>query len=220
MQKEKVYRYILAVISLFFIGMGVAFTKYGGIGVSTISSVANVVSLRFTFISFGSWIIISYFIMISIQVVLLGKKFPIFQLLQVPVSFLTGYFTDFNLLWLKEIPVNGYYLQLLLVVIGVVVLGFGICLGVIADVVMSPAEALVKVIADKTHKDFGTVKIAFDIFCVLLAVMLSVIFFNGKIAGVREGTLISAFFTGVVIKFFKSFLNKPLNEFFKKGGDK
>lgn len=39
-------RYILFIISLFISGLGVAFTKTGELGVSPISSVANVLSLR------------------------------------------------------------------------------------------------------------------------------------------------------------------------------
>ena len=39
-------RYTLLVISLFFTAMGVALTKHGALGVSPISSVANVLSCR------------------------------------------------------------------------------------------------------------------------------------------------------------------------------
>ena len=37
-------RYVLFIISLFFAALGVAFTKHGELGVSPISSVANVMS--------------------------------------------------------------------------------------------------------------------------------------------------------------------------------
>ena len=49
-------RYILFVISLFFAALGVAFTKHGELGVSPISSVANVMSYRFSSISLGTWL--------------------------------------------------------------------------------------------------------------------------------------------------------------------
>ena len=47
--KETIKRYLLFIICLFFMGLGVALTKHGELGVSPISSVANVVSLKFTF---------------------------------------------------------------------------------------------------------------------------------------------------------------------------
>lgn len=47
-------RYVLFIISLFFSALGVAFTKHGELGVSPISSVANVLSLKFSLLSLGS----------------------------------------------------------------------------------------------------------------------------------------------------------------------
>ena len=43
-KKETAKRYVLFIISLFFSALGVAFTKHGELGVSPISSVANVLS--------------------------------------------------------------------------------------------------------------------------------------------------------------------------------
>ena len=47
-KNELIKRYILFIISLFFSAIGVAFTKHGELGVSPISSVANVMSCKFT----------------------------------------------------------------------------------------------------------------------------------------------------------------------------
>ena len=47
-RKELVKRYSLFIISLWFSALGVAVTKCGSLGVSCISSVPNVLSLRFT----------------------------------------------------------------------------------------------------------------------------------------------------------------------------
>lgn len=53
-KKETVKRYILFIISLFFSALGVALTKSAELGVSPISSVANVMSLKFTAVSMGN----------------------------------------------------------------------------------------------------------------------------------------------------------------------
>ena len=45
-KKEISLRYVLLIISLFFSALGVAFTKSGELGVSPISSVANVMSYK------------------------------------------------------------------------------------------------------------------------------------------------------------------------------
>lgn len=84
-KSETVKRYVLFIISLFFAALGVAFTKRGELGVSPISSVANVMSCKFDSLSLGMWM----------------------------VSF---------------IPADRYPVRLIMVIVGVVILGFGISL--------------------------------------------------------------------------------------------
>lgn len=210
-KKEITRRYILFIISLFFSALGIAFAKSGGLGVSPISSVANVMSIKFSSISLGNWLIIWNCIMIAGQIVLLRKNFKPIQLLQIPVSFLFGYFTDLGMIIASVVPVNSYIMQLVMVLLGVVILGFGVALAVIADVVMNSGEALVKAIADVTGKVFGNVKIAYDVSCVAAAIILSLIMFDFKIVGTREGTVIAAVGTGMVVNFFTAKLKEPLD---------
>ncbi len=208
---ETAKRYILFIISLFFSAVGVAFTKHGELGVSPISSVANVMSCKFESLSLGSWLIIWNCVLIAGQIVILRKKFQPIQFLQIPLSFLFGWFTDFGMWLVSFIPANSYLIRMIMVIVGIVILGFGISLSVAANVIMNSGEAFVKAVSDKIHKDFGNVKIAFDVICVVLALTLSLTFFNFSIVGTREGTVISALLTGVVVKFFNSKLNHPLN---------
>lgn len=209
-KKEIFKRYILLIISLFFSALGVAVTKRGELGVSPISSVANVLSYQFSALSLGTWLIIWNCILIMGQILILRKNFRIIQLLQIPVSFLFGYFTDFGMWCASFIPINNYPIRLILVIVGVIILGFGVSLSVIANVIMNSGEAFVKAISDTTDKNFGNIKIAFDISCVIIAIVLSLLFFDLKIVGTREGTIIAAVFTGIVVKFFTKRLQNPL----------
>lgn len=209
-KKETAKRYALFIIGLFLSALGVAFTKCGELGVSPISSVANVMSYKFTFFTMGMWLIIWNCVLIVGQIAILGRKFQPIQLLQVPLSFLFGWFTDFGLWCVSHIPADVYAVRLAMVIIGVVILGLGIALAVIANVIMNSGEAFVKAVADTAHKEFGNVKIAFDVFCVVSSIVLSLIFFDFKIVGAREGTVISALFTGVVVKFFTKRLKEPI----------
>lgn len=215
-KKETAKRYILFIISLFFSALGVAFTKHGEVGVSPISSVANILSYKFTALTLGSWLIVWNCALILGQIILLRKNFKLIQLLQVPLSFLFGYFTDFGMWCVNRIPADIYPVKLLMVVIGIVILGFGIALAVIANVIMNSGEAFVKALSDIIRKDFGNVKIAFDISCVAASIVLSLIFFNFKIVGTREGTIISALMTGVVVKFFIHRLKRPVDKILQK----
>ncbi len=210
-KNELIKRYILFIISLFFSGLGVALTKHGELGVSPISSVANIMSYKFPALSMGSWLIVWNCILIVGQIVILRKKFQPIQLLQVPLSFVFGWFTDLGLWIVSPIPTDIYIVRLVCVFLGIAILGFGISLSVIANVIMNAGEAFVKSISDTIKKDFGNVKIAFDVFCVAFSIVLSLIFFNLRIVGAREGTIISAFMTGIFVKIFVRLIHKPIS---------
>ena len=211
MSKKEIFkRYILFILCLFFMGIGVALTKHGELGVSPISSVANVISIKFSFLSFGTWLTISNCVLLLGQVILLRKNFMPFQLLQIPLSFLFGYFTDFGLYLASFIPNDIYIVKLLLVIFGIVVLGFGITLGVIANVILNSGEAFVKALSDVIHKEFSNVKIAFDVSWVAFSIVLSLIFFGGELVGTREGTILSAIFTGMAVKLWLKLIKKPI----------
>lgn len=202
--KELVKRYILFIISLFVAALGVAVTKKAELGVPPTSSVSNVLSLKFTSLSLGNWLFIWNLILIAGQILILRKNFQPIQLLQIPLSFLFGYFTDFGMWLVSFIKVDTYILRILLVVLGTVILAWGIALAVMANVVMNSAEAFIKAISDTTGKQFGNLKIAFDCTCVVLTILLSLIFFDFTVKGTREGTIFAAIFTGVIVKFFQS----------------
>ncbi|MGN0620785.1 MAG: YitT family protein [Porcipelethomonas sp.] len=208
--EEMIKRYILFIISLFISALGVAITKRGELGVSPISSVANVLSIKFTALSLGNWLIIWNCVLIVGQIIILKRKFQWIQLLQIPLSFLFGYFTDFGMWIVSYIKIESYPVRLIMIISGTIVLGFGISLSVIANVIMNSGEAFVKAVSDTISKDFGSVKIFFDISCVLLSIILSIVFFSFSIKGIREGTVIAAFCTGWTVKFFRKFLEKPL----------
>ena len=209
-KKEIAKRYGLLVIGLFFAALGVALTKRGELGVSPISSVANVLSYQFTDLTLGSWLILWNCVLILGQILLLRRNFQPIQFLQIPLSFLFGWFTDFGMWLVSFLPVQVYAVRLLMVLAGTVVLGFGITLSVIADQIMNSGEAFVKAISDVAHQEFGTIKVVFDISCVLIALILSLLFFEGAIVGTREGTIIAALCTGFVVKFFSRRLTAPL----------
>lgn len=125
-KKEIAKRYILFIISLFFSAMGVALTKHAELGVSPISSIANVMSEKFTFLSLGNWLIIWNCLLILGQVLVWRKNFKPIQFLQIPLSFLFGRFTDFGMWCVSIIPINHYAARLVLVLCGITVLAFGI----------------------------------------------------------------------------------------------
>ncbi|MBR2279356.1 MAG: YitT family protein [Ruminococcus sp.] len=210
-KKEFIKRLILFTIGLFFSGLGIAFSKHADLGISTVSSIANVLSVKFDFISFGMWSTISNCAFVLGQIIILRKNFKLFQLMQIPMSFLFGIFTDIGLYIVSFIPTPNYAVRMALTIAGIFILAFGIALAVVANVLFNSGEGLVKAISDVSGKDFGKVKVGFDIACVAIAAVLSMIFF-GEIVGIREGTLLAAVFTGFIVNFFTKYISKPLNK--------
>lgn len=185
-KKEIIKRYILFIISLFFSAFGVAITKRGELGVSPISSVPNVMSSYMDSFSLGTWLIIWNCILIAGQVLILKMEFQMIQLLQLPLSFLFGIFTDFGV-WCMSYVSNQYYaVRILLVLAGIITLGFGVALSVIANVIMNSGEAFVKAISDKSGMVFGNVKIGFDVSCVVLAPIFGWLDYGRGLFRVRE----------------------------------
>lgn len=200
--------YSLVIIGSFFMGLGIALTKCAELGLSTISSVPNVFSIKYTFFTLGTWSAIWNLVMILAQIIILKKEFKPEQLMQIPVSIVFGWFTDFGVWMFSYIPTDLYMVKLVMTILGVTVLAFGISVTIIANRVLNPAEAIVDVVAVKIKRDFGTLKIIFDVFCVTLAIVLSLAFFNFKIVGIGEGTIIAMVGTGVLIKFFVNLLQR------------
>ncbi|MBQ3075270.1 MAG: YitT family protein [Clostridia bacterium] len=212
---ELIKRYFLFILCLFFIGLGIALAKHSALGISPISSVANVLSLKWEFLTLGNWLTVMNCVFILLQILVLRKNFKIVQLLQLPLSFVFGWFTDFGLLLVQRLPNDLYLFKLLILLGGAAVLGFGIALGVIANVMLNSPEAFVKAVSDTTKKEFGFLKIALDVAMVVIAIAFSLVFF-GRIEGIREGTVITALLVGLFVKFFRGCLQKPLEVFLKK----
>ena len=165
----------------------------------------------------GNWLICWNCFLIFLQILILRRKFRISQLfLQVAFSFLFGYFTDFGVWLFAPICPKSYVLKIVVVLIGTTIVAFGIAFNVIAAAVMNCGEAFVQAIVDTIHKDFGHTKIVFDVACVATAVILSLVFFNGELIGVREGTVIAAVITGFIINFFVKMMRPGLTKFIKK----
>ena len=209
--KETIERYLLFIISLFISAEGIALTRHAELGVSPISSIANVVSYKLPSLSFGVLLIIWNCILILGQIIVLRKDFKPVQLLQVPLSVLFGIFVDFGMWSVSFIPAGIYPVRLALVAAGTIVLGFGISLSVTANVIMNSGEAIVKAVSDKYGTNFGRTKIVLDVSYVIVAVILSLIFFDFKIVGTREGTVIAALTTGLVVNFFYKRVNRPVS---------
>lgn len=215
-KKGMLVRYLYLIMGVFCTGMGIALARKSDLGISPVSSIPNVISLKFDFFTVGTWVMIWNFVMILIQVLILKKDFKLVQLLQFPISLLLGVFTDLGVMIVAGIPTDYYIVRILIILSSVVVLATGVVFMLTSNTIMNVGEALVNVIATKLNKNFGTIKVIFDLTLVSISVIVSFIIFK-EIRGTREGTVITACLTGFVVKLLSKILKKPLEKLIPKG---
>ena len=196
--RDKIKRYVVFIIGLYVNALGVAFVTKASLGTSPITSIPYVSSLNFK-PSLGNFTIIMSIVLILLQILILRKDFKLEHALQIPVSFAFGYMIDFCMWSTPFINPQLYPVKILCLLTGCVILGFGVWMEVIADVVMLPGESFVRAIVLTWKTNFGTTKICFDVSMAVIAAVVSFVF-AGSLAGVREGTVIAALLVGFIAR--------------------
>ncbi|WP_035757625.1 YczE/YyaS/YitT family protein [Granulicoccus phenolivorans] len=193
-------RYGFFVVGIFLMSLGVALTVRAGIGTTPISSLPVVFSTAFP-LSLGTTTVIINVLLIILQILLLRRDYPRFQLWQLPAGFLFGGLCDLSIWLTRGIEVHAYWAQLLVSVAGTLVLAVGVWMQVTPKVLNLPGEGAVIALCHVTGAEFGKVKVIFDWTLVALAAISSLLLM-GRLEGVREGTVISAFLVGILVRFF------------------
>lgn len=197
---EKIKRYSIFILGLFINSLGVSLITKADLGTSPISAVPYVLSLKFP-MTLGQFTILFSILLILIQLIILKKNFKLEHSLQIPISVLFGYFIDLTMFLLSFVEPDYYPYKIIYLLIGCLILGFGVYMEVLADVAMLPGESFVRAIVMTWKTRFGTTKIAFDVTLTITAALLSFIFF-GRLTGVREGTVIAALLVGFIARIF------------------
>ena len=207
---NKMKRYSMFLVGLFFMGLGVALVTKSNLGTSPISSVPYVLSMIFP-VTIGQFTFLLSLLFLIIQIIILGKSFPKEQFLQLLVGPFFGLFIDLGMFIFNFVNPNFYVGKIIVLLLGCIVLALGVYLQVDANVIVNPGEGVVKTIANKMGKEFGIIKIIFDFTLVLIALVISLFAFEG-VKGLREGTIISAFLTGYIVRIFSNKAKHFYNE--------
>lgn len=197
---EKAKRYIVFFIGLFINALGISFITKADLGTSPISSIPYTLSLYFPF-TLGEFTVAFSVLLILLQILLLRSRFEKIQLLQIPVSLIFGYFIDFTMNLLFFLAPQSYPAKLVSLLIGCLILGFGVYTEVLANVVMLPGEGFVKAVCTAFNREFGKTKVCFDASMSIGAAVISLVLFH-HLEGVREGTIISALLIGTIAGFY------------------
>ena len=195
---ETLKRYLIFLLGLFVNSLGVSLITKANLGTSPISSIPYVLSLNFPF-TLGNFTIFFSIFLIVLQLIILRKNFKLEHILQIPVSIIFGYFIDLTMILFSWVNPEAYIMKIVYLLIGCLILGVGVYMEVLADVVMLPGESFVRAIVLTWKTNFGTTKICFDVSMSVIAAVLSFVFAR-RLAGVREGTVIAALLVGFIAR--------------------
>lgn len=198
-------RYFFFILGLIINSFGVAFITKSALGTSQISSIPYVLSLKFTNLSFGQTTFIFNMLFILIQLLILKKDFRPIQFLQIAANILFSSFIDVSMTLLTGLNPQTIPLRTLSLLVGCAILAVGISVEVAPDVIKVPGEGIVHAMARVSGMEFGKVKIRFDVTLIIIAIVLSFLFFQ-RLNGVGLGTIVSAILIGPMI----SFVNRHL----------
>ena len=201
---ELIKRYIFLLAGLFVNGLGVSFITKAGLGTSPITSIPYTLSLGFT-PTVGIFTLVFNIFLVILQVILLRRNFQLQNLLQLPIIALFSFFIDLTMSLLGFMQPETYAMKVVSLIVGCLILGFGVFMEMTANVAMLPGEATVRAVSDVFSTDFGKTKIAFDSSMTVIAAILSFIMFR-HLDGVREGTIVAAILVGFIARLFKKYI--------------
>ncbi|MEQ2455792.1 YczE/YyaS/YitT family protein [Flavonifractor hominis] len=199
-KKELIRRYLFFLVGLFVNSLGISLITKANLGTSPISSVPYTLSIGFA-PTLGMFTLAYSVLLIVIQLVILRRRFPRQFWLQLPISVIFSWFIDVTMEMLSFVQPQGYPLKFLSLLVGCLILGFGVFMEMAANVVMLPGECTVSAISTTWNTDFGKTKVAVDVTMAVSAAVLGLILYHA-LTGVREGTIISALLVGNIARTF------------------
>ena len=175
-------RVVAYVLGMFLIACGVSMSRSTNWGISPVNSIPNVLSLALPEISMGLWVIIVFACFILVQLAILGRQFKWYYIFQLVSSTLFGFLVDgTNALFGLFLPAEqAVWLKILLIAASTVVIACGIFLYLEGGLINMPGEGVTVALSKRTGLKVSTCKIIFDVSVVLIACILSLIFFRGS----------------------------------------
>jgi uncharacterized membrane protein YczE len=124
---------IVSLLGFSIMAFGVAFSIKAELGTSPISSVPYVTG-EISGLSVGTTTIIMHCVFILLQMILLRREYQLFQLSQLIVALIFGGMTDLAVFCIRSVTVGSYVGQWGLCIIGIILVGIGVTLVLIAAV--------------------------------------------------------------------------------------
>lgn len=192
-------------IAVIFCSFGVDLMIKSGFGVSSISSVPYVFSRVFKTLTFGTWNYIFQTCLVAI-LMLLKKRFTPGYIVSFGIGIIFGKSLDMFNVILANIPLNIYF-RIFYFVISFLFIAFGITFANNCGLPITPTDIFPRDLSEILKIPYKTIKTKFDLMCLTLTVVLSLISFH-KVIGIGIGTVICALTTGKAVAIINNFICK------------
>lgn len=196
-QKEYITQLILLLVAVFFIGVFAAFLVVANIGGDAVL-VFEQGFARLLKIDLGLAILILNVVLASVVFIIDRKKINVGT---VVVAFLLGPFLQLvvNTGWIYD-PMGNIWMAILVDFLAIIGLSFSLALYIYANIGLSPFEAIVITIYERTKWRFALIKMTFDALLFIIGWLL------GGVVGV--GSIMTVVMLGPLIDLFTSLLKK------------
>lgn len=199
-------KFIILIVALLLAAFGISLQIQAAIGLAPFDafnqSLAYATGLRI-----GDVVSIAQVLFVGLQVIILKKDVTWKLFLQVFVGALLGQAINLVLgTVLSGLVVEGYFMRVVLLVIGSFWAPFFIGMIMVLDLVTMPIESFAMVVSQKTGKLFGQVRQYVDIVFLVLAVVITLV--SNEPFTIREGTIVSALTFGPLLNIYMPIIEK------------
>ena len=195
---RRIFNYVFG---LFLITLGVGLSIKSNLGSTPVSSIPYTLNVIWG-IEIGVATVIFHTILVITELILLRRAFKPKHFLQVPVGILFGFFTTISVNLVNLLPdTSNIILIAIMVLVSTFLVALGLFFYVPTNIVPLSVEGITQAIAIVSNQLFTKVKVCFDVSVVVLSFVLCFIF-TGVIGGsVGIGTIFSAIFVGITLKY-------------------
>lgn len=204
---KEFFRGVMYCIGLLLLALGIILNTKTGLGVSPIISIPYSISNIFN-VNLGNATLVIYILCVVGQMILRGKEFRPFDLLQIPMSVIFSQVINIfnNMITLNT---DSLVLKFLWLVAAILLTGIGVAISVEMKFVPNAADGFTQALSERIRKGLGFAKNIVDISCVLITVIIGVVF-AGRVVGIGLGTLAAVIGVGRSIALFNLFFKKKM----------
>lgn len=197
---REIKRYITMTILIIITGIGAAFSLKAAAGVGAWDAMNQTLS-NMTGMKVGTMGMIINISCVAGQLLLMGKKFRLRQLLQIPVSIVLGVVVNFVLYnVLGNVSFDSYFIRMAVLISAYIVISAAVGAIMKLDAVTFALEGLCMAVSEKTGMQFSKLRQLVDFACIVIVLVLA--FAIKTPLTVREGTIIGMLMFGPLMGFF------------------